>query len=180
MTQPTFTIRKVEAAQRQVDTAIRLWFADAEPVSIHTLACAAHQIVHDINADRGGEGLLFDSDVIKDEFRIEFQREMKKAPNFFKHADRDPDPEGVVELNQRVTELFILFAIIGLERLGCAHSWYMFAFTMFYAIMNPRLVTKHFSNRVNVEDLASLRSVTKVEFLEQIQIAKSQANNIKP
>jgi hypothetical protein len=47
-------ISKIEAACRQLNTAIKLWFADGDLVSIHTLACSAHQIVHDINRQKGG------------------------------------------------------------------------------------------------------------------------------
>ena len=42
------SISKLDAACRQLDCAIELWFADGDPVSIHTLACASHQIIHDI------------------------------------------------------------------------------------------------------------------------------------
>lgn len=46
-------ISKLEAAKRQRDTAIKMWFADGDPVSIHTLAAAAHQIINDVNEKIG-------------------------------------------------------------------------------------------------------------------------------
>jgi hypothetical protein len=40
------TISKFDAARRQLNTAITLWFADGDPVAIHTLAYAAYEIIH--------------------------------------------------------------------------------------------------------------------------------------
>jgi predicted HD phosphohydrolase len=42
---PVFpTVTKLEAANRQLCAAIRLFFEDADAVSVHTLACAARDI----------------------------------------------------------------------------------------------------------------------------------------
>ena len=46
-------ISKIEAARRQLDCAIELWFCDKDEVSIHTLAAAAYQIIHDLKMKRG-------------------------------------------------------------------------------------------------------------------------------
>src|SRR5712692_11716002 len=37
-------ITKLEAAHRQLTTAIRMFFADGDAVAVHTLACAAREI----------------------------------------------------------------------------------------------------------------------------------------
>jgi len=52
-------ITKLDAAIRQLDTAITLWFTEADTISIHTLACSAHQIIHDINQQKGHRDLLW-------------------------------------------------------------------------------------------------------------------------
>ncbi len=88
-------VSKLDAARRQLDCAIELWFTEKDDVSTHTLAAAAHQIIYDINKKKGGQELLFDSTVIKDERRSEFVALIKKNMNFFKHADQDP--EGITE-----------------------------------------------------------------------------------
>jgi len=41
---PKLKISKLDAAKRQLETAIRLYFNEADPVSVHTLAGAAHTI----------------------------------------------------------------------------------------------------------------------------------------
>src|SRR5881394_2868805 len=38
-------LRKIDAAKRQIESAIWLWFVDADIVSVHTLTLAAHRIL---------------------------------------------------------------------------------------------------------------------------------------
>jgi transcriptional regulator with XRE-family HTH domain len=42
-------VSKLDAARRQLECAIELWFLEKDEVSVHTLAGAAYQIIHDIN-----------------------------------------------------------------------------------------------------------------------------------
>ena len=51
-------VSKFDAARRQLETAIRLYFFQGDPISIHTLASAAAQILHDLSRHRGGGELL--------------------------------------------------------------------------------------------------------------------------
>lgn len=170
-------VKKLEAAKRQLHTAITLWFADTDPVSIHTLACAAHQIVHDINTDKNGSDLLLDSIVIKKEFRREYCSEMRKAMNFFKHADRDPDPNGTIGSSPTITDLFILFSIIGIERFGERLSETCVAYLLFYATKNPHLVAKEFSDRFKIENVANIPVVSKREFFNQFLLERREQHH---
>ena len=47
-------VTKIDAAVRQLNCAVELFFENGDPVPIHTLVCAAHLIVHDINRAQGG------------------------------------------------------------------------------------------------------------------------------
>ncbi len=170
----TICVEKIEAAKRQLETAIILWFEDSDQISVHTLACAAYQIVHDINKNSKGKELLLDSSLIKDEFRKEYKVEMRKAMNFFKHADSDPDPHGKVEFANDITDLFIFYSIIGIERFGERCSKLSLAFLMFYAIKNPNLITKEFNGRFNTEIFANLPLISKSEFMKQFLLSQRQ------
>jgi hypothetical protein len=48
-------VTKLDAARRQLKTAIKLWFEDGDPVAIHTLIVAAYEII-DILAGAKGCG----------------------------------------------------------------------------------------------------------------------------
>jgi len=137
---PPQTIDKIDAACRQLNTAILLWFSDGDPVAIHTLACSAHQIVHDINHKRGGLDLIYDNLNFKDEYRREVIKHLKQAYNFFKHADTDPDAS--IEFDSKVTEWFILYTSLGLELLECRPDEIRGAFNIYYGLLNPQYLNK--------------------------------------
>ncbi|MGI8569030.1 MAG: hypothetical protein ACR2KT_08130 [Methylocella sp.] len=75
-------IGKLDAARRQLRTAITLWFNDGDPVSVHTLAYAAYEVIHAISEKRDPtrRDLLFDSRLIKDEFRGEWNATVENTP----------------------------------------------------------------------------------------------------
>jgi hypothetical protein len=52
------TVKKLDAAKRQLQIAIRPWFEDADPVSIHTLAFAAYEIAHVVSKKRNKLGAI--------------------------------------------------------------------------------------------------------------------------
>src|SRR6266849_392075 len=113
-TDTKITITKLDAARRQLETAITLWFNGGDPVSIHTLACAAYEIIHVVSQARHrARDLLFDTLIVKDEYLGEWNKLIKRPANFFKHARHDPD--GTIDFNPALSEGFILFSLIGLR-----------------------------------------------------------------
>ena len=97
---------KLEAARRQLETAIRLYFASEDEVSIHTLAAAAYSLIRDLNEHRNGEPMLKDLHrLLPDDLAGEFRRYVNRPENFLKHAEKDP--EAVGELEPKWTEVLI-------------------------------------------------------------------------
>lgn len=92
---PILRIGKLDAARRQLETAAKLWFQDADPVSVHTLTAAAYKILVDVSKHRGNSPMLGTIDGLKGRIvpgkEKEFCDIFAKAQNFFKHADRDPE-----------------------------------------------------------------------------------------
>ncbi len=99
-------VDKLEAARRQLETAIRLYFQSDDEVSIHTLAAAAYTVLRDINERRGGGLMLKDlRKLLGDDLARVFKRYINSPDNFLKHADKDPDH--VTELDPRWTEVLL-------------------------------------------------------------------------
>jgi hypothetical protein len=97
---------KLEAARLQLETAIKLYAAHDDEVSIHNLAADAYSVIRDINEHRGGEPMFKDLHLfLSDDLAREFKRYINSPENFFKHADKDPDAIG--ELDPRWTEILI-------------------------------------------------------------------------
>jgi hypothetical protein len=101
-------VGKLDAAHRQLRTAIRLWFEGGDPVSIHTLAFAAYEIAHVVSKkrNRARRDLIFDSLMIKDEHRAEWNKTIKDHANFFKHAKKDWDSS--IKFAPILSELFMM------------------------------------------------------------------------
>jgi hypothetical protein len=99
----TLRISKLDAAKRQLEAAITLYFNSGDWVSIHALSGAAYMIIRDVNEHRCDELMLKDLWQYLDtpEAR-EFKKRSNWAENFLKHADRDPD--GIYELDPEWTQ----------------------------------------------------------------------------
>src|ERR1700722_16662747 len=104
-----FKVTKLEASKRQLETAIELWFQDADPVSVHTLTAAARQIVIDLNTKRGGAPMGADRMENKPKGRKLAHKAIAEAENFFKHADNDP--EAVLHFSTEATQFMLLEAV---------------------------------------------------------------------
>jgi hypothetical protein len=121
-------ITKIDAAERQLDTAIKLFFENVDHLSSYTLAAASREITDDLCDKKKSE--LFRSELermgdpqkvflsfrdeieirIKDEYHKEAFRLIKKNVNFLKHANKDPN-ETIGEISIKELSLVIFFAI---------------------------------------------------------------------
>lgn len=100
-------ISKLEAAERQLDQAIRLFFQREDEVSVHTLASAAYQIITDICKHKKIEREVEDS-IILEKFGVKKQvlDSLRKPQNFFKHADKDHTD--TITLDPMLTALLLM------------------------------------------------------------------------
>ena len=174
MTTSIMTISKLDAARRQLTTAITLWFTGGDPVSTHALAFAAYEIMHVISKKRqpNRRDLLFDSAMIPDEVRKEYNLAFKKHAHFFKHADRDPDE--TIPFNPALTELFIVFAIAAFEICEEPLSDEFVIFREWSRIQKPYSLSKAerelLVKNYGVEHLAYFRAMPKDRFYHEVKI----------
>ena len=81
-------VSKIDAAKRQIDTAIELYFSDGDFLSIYSISFAAHQILNDIYSRHQDDGFLVK---LSEQLPSDFRTYLAKPANFLKHADRDHD-----------------------------------------------------------------------------------------
>jgi hypothetical protein len=111
-------IEKLEAAQRQLDCAIRLWFVDEDSLAIHTLAYAACYLLGDLFESQKKEVLR----------KFEVSQKFGEVPNFLKHTDRNP--EYILNAHsRRSVHLTLAFAIRLWEEHGREKTSHMLAFS---------------------------------------------------
>jgi len=103
-------VPKLEAGARQLDTAIRLYFAKGDAVAVHSLAASAWNVLADVaDATRGTSW----REHVREDSKLT-EREAKKilnqAWNFFKHGDEDP--VGVLDFDEVDTESLLFMATV--------------------------------------------------------------------
>ncbi len=131
----TAIITKIEAACRQLDTAIRLLFANEDKVAIHTLAVAAANLFADI-AEYRNAGVSWRTHARDDSglSMKSLKTVMHKEWNFFKHANNDPD--GTLHFNEQISEDIMFMASLDC---GDLHSstCLIQAFQIWYIAVHP-------------------------------------------
>lgn len=164
---PTISVSKLESARRQLQTAIWLWFSQGDPISIHALAYAAHEIIHRAFRKRGLSDLMFDNALIKKEHRKEFADLLKEDANWLKHSNRDTEETETREFNPVVNDLFLSMCVTALLRMGEEMHELELAFNFWGVIHHPNHFPEHsVQDSIPVADLEMWKSLDKVRFLE--------------
>ncbi len=131
-------LNKTEVARRQLGTAIDLWFNDGEPVAIHTLACAAHELLASLLKKQGKSALMFDPAYYNPGFAGEVKKALHQHYNFFKHADKDA--EAGIEFPVGLTDMFLLMGIEGWRDLVGKREPSHFAYWFWNMVHNPEIM----------------------------------------
>ena len=170
------TLTKIDAAKRQLNTAITMWFHGEDTISTHTLACAAYQLVHDVNSSRGGPELIYDSICFKDEFRGKVIQHLRREYDFFRHADRVP--ESTIDFDDSHTEPFLIFSCYGLEALGVVPDVIRGAMGIYYSVRNPDHLTdtgrKRFIDSLPIDTIEAVRAAPRKQFFETYQFLRQR------
>lgn len=155
-------VSKLEAARRQLESAIAFYFNEGDPVSTHTLATAALEILRDLNKHRGGSKMLYDLDAVEPQHREIVLKKFREAQNFFKHADKDP--EGVVHFNPEQTVFFIFEAVETYRKLSAENPPLLRVFSLWFRTSWPEVFIFTVQEQANfalVRSLFQLSNKTK-------------------
>jgi hypothetical protein len=103
-------VDKLEAAERRLRAAIKLFFERGDPVVIHTPAGAAQGLLRDLAGKANAEhrSLLRDHPDIPAGHRKRWREILNDTRDYLKHADRDHDR--VLESNEEDNEKWLLDA----------------------------------------------------------------------
>ena len=163
MASAPITITKIDAARRQAESAITMWFFDADPVSIHTLSSAALGVLHDLGERVGEPAMTFNPLYFKADKFEEWKSAAKRAQNFFKHADRKNDPIAVHEFRPSGNEFLLSDCVDTYTRVTAERTAVMSVFWTYFMLHHP----KYFIS-VTVEQMPiELRSLQKAQFFQE-------------
>jgi hypothetical protein len=167
-------ITKTDVAERQLNTAIRLFFENRDHLSSYALAVASREITDAVIQSRYSElyqhELARVGDPLKvrlsyrDELEVliepKFHKKFKtldhKWQNFLKHADRDPDA-GIEPFTTMQLALVILTAIWNYTLLTQHLTTEMKIFFAWIAVAEPQLVKSAPENAMT-KAIAEMRS----------------------
>jgi hypothetical protein len=162
------TVNKIEAARRQLATALQLSFAHGDPVSIHLLAYTSHDLIHRLFRKRGfKDDLVFDTQIVKDEYRADWAKSLKEVPNFFKHANRGDENE-TITFSPAITDLFLLMSIYAIDRMQFRLTPTESAFLIWFALHFPSepFIKSLAAKGLEVDRMAYLTNVSRAEFFK--------------
>jgi hypothetical protein len=106
-------VSKRDAAVRQLNEAIRLFFRRGDMLAVHTLTGASFQLFADLAKISGIVSRFRSEELIRPERMTEWIQALNSTQNFLKHADRDPD-----ETLSYVEEGTLLFLYEAVELAG--------------------------------------------------------------
>lgn len=134
----TVTVSKLEAAERQLREAIRLFFDRRDPIAIHTLAGAASQILYDLAKHKGLVSYIRGNPLVRENMRGKWVAMLNEAQSFFKHADRNPD--GIYEFPIHSTRAFLLEGVSLYEQLAGKLFWEAQVYSIWFALKHSDLL----------------------------------------
>ena len=157
-------VTKLQAAQSHVETAIKLFFEDGDPVSIHTLLFAAVEIIHGLHKRATGKRLFFENDAMKS--RPGMVRKVKDWGAFMKHG-REYELDRVLDFNPDSNLVLFSACIAGLGTIKAPPTQLELALLDWLLIHQPDFVpASEIEKRPTGKALAQLRLISKQEFLE--------------
>lgn len=178
-------VGKLEAARRQLETAVRLYFAREDAVSLHTLTMAPYEILRDITRARPeakeatpwDHSQLMVSDVfgmlrrfgIGNDDAPKIIRERLRAPqNFFKHAKND-GLDAEVELRPATTEMLLWDACRVYQQLTGENVPVLIAYQLWWSAHHPEMMSKEHPKGPEVAEFfvsgyADIRKLAREDF----------------
>jgi hypothetical protein len=158
---------KVDAARRQLESAIRMFFGNEDPLAVYTVACAAERILRDVAENSSSSNLHQRlKQMIKPGKEKEFWKRSNQSANFLKHADHDP--VGTLEIKDEEIE-FTLALVCGYwVSLGHHPSGQIRGFLSWFVAMHPEFIAENSTTQTLLANL-NLRLLQSLSRPEQLQ-----------
>ncbi len=134
-------VSKLDAARRQLVTAIRLYFNHGDIVSMHTLAAAASKItqnISDSSANLPDSMTNWVAQLVKPAYHKAFWNKLHETTNFLKHAETDPDT--VHEFYPQQTENRLFLGVYQYQLLTDECSPEIRLFSTWYVMQHPEIL----------------------------------------
>jgi hypothetical protein len=163
-------ITKIDAAGRLIDAAMEMFFFGYDPVAIHTIAAASHDIVRALAKRRGITDLSLSANLIKREFHKRWNDVTRSDTRLLGRVDSNQNDD--VEVDPELTEALLMFALRGMRRMGHTFNGLQTAYWTWFCLHHPAATTiDMYSLKLPAETVAALRAMPKSDFVRKFQEA---------
>lgn len=161
----TIHISKLDAAKRELEHAIRLFFLSGDPVVIHLVIYSSQQILRDLSRSKGLTPFIDEMmRSVKPEHQKSIKNKFASAYNFFHHADKDPD--GIKEFNPEVNEYALWECVDLYFSFTKEITGIMKAFRFWFYLKNNDILTEQKDKKTYQEVANKVDLNNKAEFLK--------------
>jgi hypothetical protein len=136
-TEHHYKISKLEGARRLIHTSTRMIYDNEDAVAVNLLVQSADQVLSDLIKYRKLEDIVWNSPIINQQHKVELQNVFRKASNFVKHADRNPNDELEVYNIAEFSEHSLYFTILRYRELSSSMTAHMKLFLGYYLLQHP-------------------------------------------
>lgn len=138
---PVEKLTKLEAARREINAAIRMYFNDEDPVAIHALIAGGTQIISDLGKKKEMQlGIESGIKHIRPERQKEFREMMREPQNHIKHADREGDENKILEYRPATIEFYLYLGASGYQEYTGVDTPETRVFKWWFVVCNPELL----------------------------------------
>ena len=163
-------VTKLEAAKRQIESAIWLWFVGDNLVSVHVLTAAAHRLLLELAALRETSAWPYTAAYLPKQTYKDRRAKSQNPVTFFKHAKK----KETYEVSEQWTELYLFDAVMAYTSLADdrSASALMSTFVLRLGVQRQdlfvpdafSLLERRVSKTFNLERLERL---SKIDFLKE-------------
>jgi hypothetical protein len=167
----TIKVSKLNAAKRQLETAIRLYFNDADPVSIHTLTGASHAVLTYLAKKNCNKAPINDFS-IKNAYKREMRRKIQAAKNNVTSADKTPG--STVTVNMLTNEHFLFDACEKYMGLTLEQVPFFIIYRGWFVYKHPNMFTFPRGKHAIIKNLMNTYHGDKIEYFSAMMSAAGQ------
>jgi hypothetical protein len=163
---------KLDAARRQINTAIWLWFNGADIVSVYTLAAAAHRIILEVSGGEDTTPLPFNMANLPEGLR---PKNFEEAPELL---SAHSDPDEAIHLNPVWLEFYLFLVVSAYTEFAIDDDSYhplMSAFMLRLGLCRPEAF-----KRGALPDLERGLDVERIKKLSKSEFLREMFGNVSP
>ena len=159
-------ISKLDSAKRQLEMAIKLYFGNHDPVSIHTLTCASYNILKGIGKKQNIKPIIKSTDYIKPGMEKRYLDIVSEAENFFKHGCKDSNK--LLKFNPEITLTLIYDACQMYYKLTSEYTFLMTILKGWFSVNNLEVI-KNGQYKKKIKLIKNISPTNRTDFYNKFK-----------